>query len=93
MHSQFAEAPAKIHQVVGGYVLIAEDDQLVLDQRGLDRLELGIRQRLPQVDTGDLGAEMHTGFPHGDSGVFGGERFALVKGERLVHGTISLGFE
>ncbi len=37
MHGQFAEAAAELHQVVGRDVLIAEDDQLVLDQRVLDR--------------------------------------------------------
>ena len=31
-----------------GDVLVAEDDQLVLDQRRLDRLELRVRQRLAQ---------------------------------------------
>ena len=39
MHGQFAEPPAEIHQILGADLLIAEDDQLVLDQRLVDHME------------------------------------------------------
>ncbi len=42
------EAPAERHQIVGRDVLIAEDDQFVLDQRSLDRIELLVRQAAAQ---------------------------------------------
>ena len=50
MHGQFAEPAAESHQLLGGDVLVAEDDQLVLDQRVLDRRELRVRKRLAQID-------------------------------------------
>ncbi len=58
MHRQLAEPAAEIHQVVRADVLIAEDDQLVLDQGVLDRPERLVRERLAQVDAGDLGAQI-----------------------------------
>jgi hypothetical protein len=39
MNSQFAEPPAEIDQIVGRDLLIAKDDQLVLDQSVLDHIE------------------------------------------------------
>src|SRR5262249_36024388 len=39
MNSQFAELPAEIDQIVGRDLLIAKDDQLVLDQSVLDHIE------------------------------------------------------
>ena len=90
MHGEFVEAAAEIHQVVGRDVLVAEDDQLVLDQRGLDRLELFVRQLAAKIDAADLGAEMDADLGHGDAGALGGKRFALVEFERLVHGASPL---
>jgi hypothetical protein len=42
MNGQFAEPPTKTDQIVGGDLLIAKDDQLVVDQRVPDRLECRI---------------------------------------------------
>jgi hypothetical protein len=39
MNSQFAEPPAEIDQIVGCDLLIAKDDQLVLNQSVLDHIE------------------------------------------------------
>ena len=64
MHGQLAEAAAEGHQLLGGDVLVAEDDQLVFDQRRLDRGELRVRQRLAQIDAGNLGAEVDADAAH-----------------------------
>ena len=40
VYRQLAKASAKLDQIFGRDILVSEDDQLVLDQRILDRFEL-----------------------------------------------------
>ena len=54
---QFAEPAAEVHQVVRA-VLVAEDDQLVLDQRVLDGVAHFVGNWLAKIDAGDLSAEV-----------------------------------
>ncbi len=58
MHGQFAEPAAEIHQVLRADVLVAEDDELVLDQGVLDGAADLIGDWLAKIDAGDLGAEV-----------------------------------
>src|SRR6266545_1892115 len=85
MDGQLAEPAAEIHQIVGRDLLIAENDQLVLDQGVPDHPEHLVRQWRTKVDAADLGAQIGADPGHGDAGAFNGEGPGLPGGDGLVH--------
>ena len=66
---QLAEQPAEGEVLVGRDVLVAEEDDEVLGERAVDLVQLAVRQRLGEIDAGDLRAD---------------DRRQLVDGDRLV---------
>src|SRR5262249_16575336 len=88
MNRQLTKSSAKLDQIFGRDILVAEDDQLVLDQRVVERLELLVRQRPAKINAADLRAQMDADFRHGDAGRLRADRLALVEFEWLVHGAI-----
>ncbi len=88
MDGQFAEPAAEVHQILGADVLIAEDDQLVLDQGVLDHRERLLRERTAQIDAADLGAEMDADPPNRKARTSGHDRPAPPVVEPLVHAII-----
>src|SRR5262249_56340502 len=90
MNRQLTKSSAKLDQIFGRDILVAEDDQLVLDQRVVERLELLVRQRPAKINATDLRAQMDADFRHGDAGRLRADRLALVEFERPVHGAILL---
>jgi len=57
MDVQVAEQPAERQVLVGRDVLVAEEDDAVLGQRTMDLVVLAVRQRLAEVEAGDLRAD------------------------------------
>src|SRR5580704_15157058 len=57
MDLQLAEAAAEGEVLVGGQVLVAEEDHLVVGERVADFADRRVIELLRQVDAGDLGAE------------------------------------
>src|SRR5262245_66161864 len=88
MNRQLTKSSAKLDQIFGRDILVAEDDQLVLDQRVVERLELLVRQRPAKINAADLRAQMDADFRHGDAGRLRADRLVLVEFEWLVHGAI-----
>jgi hypothetical protein len=58
MRVERAEAPGERGMLVGGQILIAEEDDLVFQDRLFDFVANGIRKRLPKVDPADFRADM-----------------------------------
>src|SRR6476659_2891293 len=86
MHGQFAEPPAKVHQVVRGDVLVAEDDELVLGQRVLDSVAHLIGDWLPKIDASDLSAEVGGDPRNREASMLGDDRTALEIVDGRIHG-------
>ena len=66
MDVQFAEETSERLLLVKGHLLVAEEDDLMLDQRVVDFLESLIAERLGQINTRDLrpddGAQWGNGY-------------------------------
>jgi hypothetical protein len=58
VHRQLTEEAAEGLLLLGGHVLIAEEDHLVLDEGVVDLLERGLLERPGQVHAEHLGADM-----------------------------------
>src|SRR5262245_53392421 len=85
MNCQLAKTPAELNQIFGCDILFAEDEQLVLDQRFLERLELLARQRPAKINVADLRAQINADFRHVDARRLRADRLALVELEKFVH--------
>src|SRR5262245_52959839 len=64
MNRQFTEAPAKIHQIFGRDLLVAENDQLIFDECLIDGSKHYFRKLMTKVDATDLGTQIdpYTGY-------------------------------
>src|SRR5262249_21814745 len=92
VHRQFAEPSAEIDQIVGRDVLIAKDEELVLDQRVKDHIEGLVGEALAKVDAPDLGAEISPHAGYGDAVLFHGNGSAPPGVCQFVHELPPLNF-
>ncbi len=58
MHFEIAELAAERNMLLGRQMLVAQHDDLVLDQRGFEGVQRRRRQWLSEIDTGNLRAEL-----------------------------------
>ena len=58
MHFEIAELTAERDVLRGRQMLVAQHDDLVLDQRGFEGVQRRRRQWLSEIDTGDFRAEL-----------------------------------
>jgi hypothetical protein len=63
---QLAEQPAEGHVLVGRDVLVAEEDDGILGERAMQLVLLAVRQRLGEIDAGDLRADDRRQLVDGD---------------------------
>ena len=71
MRLEVAEAAGEREVLLGGDVLVAEEDDLVLEQRAMDLVERLVVERLGQVDASDLGADRRAERLDGEDGGLG----------------------
>src|SRR5215831_11069883 len=67
MNRQFTEAPAKIHQIFGRDLLVAENDQLIFDESLIDGSKCYVRKLMTKVDATDLGTQIDPYTGYGDA--------------------------
>ena len=75
MDVQVAELPAEGEMLLGGEMLVAEEDHEIFRQRPMDLVGGLVAERLRQIDAADLGAD---------------DRRQLVERDRLVGGAVGL---
>src|SRR5258705_11974731 len=88
MNGQLTEPLAEIHQIIGRDLLIAENDQFVLDKSLLDCSEYLLLERLTKIDAADLGAQIDPDAVHSNAAAFHVDRSALPVIHGFVHTTV-----
>ena len=64
---ELAEALAERHQLVGGDLLVAEDQQLVPGEPVMDRVARRVVERSGEVDARDLGGQVGADLAEGNA--------------------------